>query len=172
MQKIAWGFTGAGHFLEECVDLVVSMRNVDVFLSRAASEVIRMYRLADKVEQGLCTVFKGRWASTPEVGRFYTGKYRLLVIAPATSNSVAKFVYGISDTLITNLFAHAGKSRVPVVVLASDVGKAIVSRAPRQVVSVFPRPIDLTNVEKLATMERVTVVRSIEELKKCLGFSL
>ncbi|KKM09026.1 hypothetical protein SY88_20955 [Clostridiales bacterium PH28_bin88] len=170
--KIAWGMTGAGHFLAECVDLAVSLEQADIFLSRAAVEVIKMYRMAGRLEKGAHPVFPERSASAPEVGGFYTGKYRLLVIAPATSNSVAKFVHGISDTLIANLFAHAGKGRVPAVVLPSDVGETMLSPAPGKTVTVFPRDVDLANVEKLAAMERVTVVRCVEELKACLASCL
>ena len=110
---IAWGITGAGHFLRECVDLILELDDVDVFLSRAAEEVLQMYRLKDDLDQATRVVTRDRTASAPVVGRFSRVGIQVLVIAPATSNSVAKFVLGISDSLITNLFAHAGKNRIP-----------------------------------------------------------
>src|SRR6516165_9346869 len=53
-------------------------------------------------------VFRDTTASAAPVGLFYEGVFHTLVVAPATSNTVAKFVYGISDNLATNVFAQAG----------------------------------------------------------------
>lgn len=54
-------------------------------------------------------------------GRLNLGRYRLAVIAPATSNSIAKMVHGIADTLPTLVFSEALKSGIPTVVLPSDI---------------------------------------------------
>jgi flavoprotein len=104
------------------------------------------------------------------VGRLFSGIYRVLVIAPATSNSVAKFVHGISDTLVTNLFAQAGKARIPILVYPTDLEPEVVSIGPRGVsVRVHPRPIDLENTKKLMVCEGVTLVRNIKDLERCLS---
>jgi len=167
MKRIAWGITGAGHLLGECADLLMNLGNVDIFLSRAAEEVIRMYRLESKLSQA--RVIRDSMASAPMVGRFSQGIYSVLLIAPATSNSVAKFVYGISDSLITNIFAQAGKSQVPIIVLPTDAASEMDSRGPKgNPIRVYPRPIDLENVEKLRQFPGVTVVKDMEELRACL----
>ena len=44
-QRIAWAITGAGHLLTESADTVLQYANVDVFLSRAAEEVIDFLEL-------------------------------------------------------------------------------------------------------------------------------
>ena len=89
-------------------------------------------------------------ASSPAVAGFANGVYRVLVVAPATSNSVAKFVYGISDSLVSNLFAQAGKSRVPIIVLPTDVAPEVDSPGPHgDLIKVYPRPIDLQNTDML-----------------------
>ncbi len=94
----------------------------------------------------------------------------MLLIAPATGNSVAKFVYGISDTLITNLFAQAGKSRVPIVVLPTDIAAEIDSVGPKGgLVRVYPRSIDLENVARLQQFSGVTVVMNLAQLQDCLA---
>jgi len=166
--KIAWGITGAGHFLEGCIELLLASGKPDVYLSRAAEEVVSMYGLQQKLSDGGLSVFKERAASSPRVGKFYEGEYGLLVVAPASSNSVAKFAGGISDSLISNIFAHAGKSRIPVVVLPTDAEGFTTSVSPRGPVKVFPRKIDLANIRKLKRMENVTVVLNVEELGRCL----
>src|SRR5262249_39318463 len=80
---------------------------------------------------------------------FYYGVYHTLVLAPATSNTVAKCVFGISDTLATNVFAQAGKCRVPAIVFACDTAPELETEAPKGIVKVFPRRIDLENTERL-----------------------
>ena len=84
--------------------------------------------------------------------------------SPATSNTVAKCVFGISDTLVTNVFAQAGKCRVPAIVFACDTAPELETKAPGGVVKVWPRRIDLENVEKLKTFEGTTVVESMAAL--------
>jgi dihydromethanopterin reductase (acceptor) len=96
------------------------------------------------------------------------------VIAPATSNTVAKMAYGFSDSLVTNLYAQAGKTHVSSIVFACDTEPAlgvsfIESEAPREnIVKVFPRQIDLDNVVKLSQFELTQVISSIDELQKVL----
>jgi dihydromethanopterin reductase (acceptor) len=91
---------------------------------------------------------------------------------------VAKFVYGISDTLATNVFAQAGKCRIPVIVFACDTAPELETKAPGGTVKVWPRRIDLDNVERLKKFEGTTTVESmpqltgaIEERLRCLGES-
>jgi dihydromethanopterin reductase (acceptor) len=168
--SIAWGITGAGPFLRECVNLILELDEVDVFLSRAAEEVLRMYRLEDDLRRATGAVVRDTLASAPIVGRFARARYRVLVIAPATSNSVAKFVYGVSDSLITNLFAQAGKNRVPIIVLPTDVAPEMDSVTPKgKAIKVYPRAIDLENTAKLREFAGVTVVENMEGLRKCLN---
>jgi dihydromethanopterin reductase (acceptor) len=169
-KRIAWAITGAGHALEECVEVLLKKERVDVFLSRAGEEVLRMYNLHTRLNAAKVRIYRETNASAPLIGRFSAGIYCALVVAPTTSNSVAKFVYGISDTLVTNLFAQAGKSRVPIVVYPTDLAPEMNSIGPhREPVKVFPRPIDLKNTEKLRALAGVTVVGNREELERCLA---
>ncbi len=85
-------------------------------------------------------IFRDTTASSPPVGEFYYGGYHTLVVAPATSNTVAKFVFGISDTLATNVFAQAGKCRVPSIVFACDTRARTRDRGAEGHVKVYPRP--------------------------------
>jgi len=111
-------------------------------------------------------VFQDKTASSVPVEFFYEGKYHTLVIAPATSNTIAKMAFGFSDSLVTNLYAQAGKTRVPSIVFACDTAPELESEAPKDnVVKVYPRQIDLDNVKKLAAFEATTVVASIEALQ-------
>ena len=172
-KRIAWAITGAGHTLEACVEVLVKVERADIFLSRAGDEVLRMYNLHKRINTPNARIYLEDKASAPVVGRFSGGMYSVLVIAPATSNSVAKFVCGISDTLVTNLFAHAGKSRVPIVVYPTDLEPDVNSSGPQGVsIKVYPREIDLESTRKLGTFTGVRVVGSLEELYQCLALYL
>ncbi|MBN1568463.1 MAG: flavoprotein [Acidobacteria bacterium] len=172
-KRIAWAITGAGHALEKCVEVLLKHENVDVFLSRAAEEVVRMYALDTRLNTPRVRIYRETSASSPLVGRLFSGIYRVLVVAPATSNSIAKFVHGISDTLVTNLFAQAGKARVPIRVFPTDLVPEVVSLGPRQVpVTVYPRAIDLENTHKLAKFDGVVVIPNPEELESILSSDL
>jgi dihydromethanopterin reductase (acceptor) len=169
-KRIAWAMTGAGHTLEDCVETLLTFERVDVFLSKAAEEVLRIYRLDARLSASGARIYRETSASSPLVGRLFNGLYRVLVIAPATSNSVAKFVQGISDTLVTNLFAQAGKSRVPILVYPTDLEPEMDSLEPRgESVRVYPRAIDLENTARLKTFAGVHVVDSRKELDHCLS---
>jgi dihydromethanopterin reductase (acceptor) len=158
-----WALTGSGHFFTECFDLMAGLEHLDIFVSKAAAEVVRMYKKDLKLAPSV-RIFKDTTASAAPVGGFYHGHYHTLVIAPATSNTVAKCVYGISDNLATNVFAQAGKCRVPSIVFACDTAPELETMAPSGMVNVYPRRIDLENTEKLKNFNDVTVIESLKGL--------
>jgi len=167
--RLGWAVTGSGHFFEECLDVIRRLSDVDLFVSKAAAEVIRMYKSRLPAD---IRIFRDTTASAAPVGLFYEGVYHTLVVAPATSNTVAKFVYGISDTLATNVFAQAGKCRVPVIVFACDTAPELETKAPGGMVKVWPRRIDLDNVEKLKAFDGTTTVESLVELTEAIDARL
>jgi len=158
-----WALTGSGHFFKECIALIRELEHVDLFVSRAASEVVRMYKQNLTLPE-TARIFRDTAASAPPVGAFYYGAYHTLILAPATSNTVAKCVYGISDTLATNVFAQAGKCRVPTIVFACDTAPELTTEAPKGMVKVYPRRIDLANTELLKSFEATSVVETLDQL--------
>jgi len=169
-RRIAWAITGGGQALEECIETALNYDRVDIFLSKAAEEVVRLYRFDARIAVPKMRIYEETKASAPLVVRFFAGVYSILVVAPATSNSVAKFVNGISDSEVTNLFAQAGKSRVPVIVYPTDLAPEMNSVGPKgERFKVYPRPIDLENTERLRSFPGVTVVGSREELERCIS---
>jgi flavoprotein len=163
-----WALTGSGHFFKESLALIRELDEVDLFVSRAASEVIRMYKQDFKLPKS-ARIFRDTAASSPPVGGFYYGIYHTLVLGPATSNTVAKCVVGISDTLATNVFAQAGKCRVPSIVFACDTAPELKTEAPKGMVMVYPRRIDLENTARLKTFDDVSVVETLAELGEALA---
>ncbi len=169
LSRLGWAVTGSGHFFEESLELIGRLPNVDLFVSKAAAEVIRMYKSRLPAD---IRIFRDTTASAAPVGLFYEGVYHTLVVAPATSNTVAKFVYGISDTLATNVFAQAGKCRVPSIVFACDTAPELETKAPGGIVKVWPRRVDLENVERLKAFEGTTVVESLAGLSEAIAARL
>lgn len=160
-KRLAWAITGSGHYLRETIQIIESLENVDLFLSAAADEVIKQYGYSIKADR----VFKDKTASSVPVEFFYQGHYHTLVISPATSNTIAKMAYGISDSLVTNLYAQAGKTRVPSIVFACDTDEELDSEAPRDnIVRVYPRKIDMENIIKISQFEATTVVDDMDAL--------
>ncbi|UZE92614.1 MAG: dihydromethanopterin reductase (acceptor) [Methanosarcinales archaeon] len=138
--NIAWGITGAGHFLQEsygAMRALAQKHQITTFVSRAGEEVLYMYSLFNKLGE----ISNGEYlreiifeseagASAPKAGRFLLGKYDALIVSPATSNTVAKIVHGIADSLITNAVAQANKSGTPVYIVPVDISGEVTSPLP------------------------------------------
>ncbi|MEK8029690.1 flavoprotein [Ideonella sp. DXS29W] len=170
--RIAWCVTGSGHFLEESIALAKRLPAVDLFLSAAAEEVLPMYQLRlDDLKQQFRLV-RDRTASGVPVGMLYEDIYHTVVVAPATSNTVAKCAFGISDSLPTNMFAQAGKLGIPGIVFACDTEPVVVTKSPHEWVTLRPRRIELANVERLREIDFCQVVCSPAELESALDARL
>jgi flavoprotein len=167
--RFAWCVTGSGHMLDESIALAIELPRVDLFLSAAAEEVLPLYGWPLPKLRKQFRVFRDNSASGVPVGMLYHGMYHTVVIAPATSNTVAKCAFGISDTLPTNMYAQAGKQCIPGIVFACDTEPTVVTQSPNEWVELRPRAIELDNVERLSRFEYTTLVRSLDELKAALG---
>ena len=99
-KRIAWCITGSGHYLKESIDIMNQIKNIDLFLSKAGEEVLKWYNyeLDDFKSSGM-KIFKDVTASAAPVSLLYEGVYKLVVVSPATSNTVAQMAYGLSDNL-------------------------------------------------------------------------
>lgn len=175
--RIAWGLTGSGHYLKECLEFALGINEqhpglIDFYLSKAAAEVLHMYTLSVTELRKRARVFRDQTASAAPVGLFYHGHYHSVVIGPTTSNTVAKCVVGISDTLITNIYAQAGKQRIPTIVFACDTEPVVETESPSEWVTLYPRRIDLENTERLRAFEHTTVVSTVAELRAALDARL
>tara|TARA_B100000963_G_scaffold309206_1_gene285060 strand:- start:1058 stop:1615 length:558 start_codon:yes stop_codon:yes gene_type:complete len=165
IKKWAWVLTGSGHFFNETIELINKLDRVDLFVSKAAEEVLVMYKKKGKISQNI-KIYQDNSASSASVGKFYKGAYHTVVMAPTSSNTVAKCVYGISDSLATNIFAQSGKCKVKCIFFPCDTAPELKTMAPSGMVDVYPREIDLVNVEKLKKFKLTDVVESYKKLEK------
>lgn len=138
-KRILWIVTGSGSHMR-CASNVMceAVRNgvrVDLGFTRAGYEVSRMYGVHTKLLQ--CAVDGGEiylegWSRSfwPLVGRVAIGYYHLVVLAPTTSNTIAKIVHGIADSLASAVASQALKADIPLIVLPSDVAEVNVTELP------------------------------------------
>jgi flavoprotein len=150
---------------------------VDLFLSAAADEVLPLYgHRLEALKPHFGRVFRDKSASSVPVGALYEDVYHTVIVAPATSNTVAKCAFGLSDTLPTNMFAQAGKLGIPGIVFACDTEPVVVTRAPRRSdeewLTLRPRRVELDNVERLRAIDHCLVVCSPAELEAVLDARL
>ncbi len=170
--RFAWCLTGSGHFLEESMAIAARLPQVDLFLSAAAEEVLPIYQIRIEDLRPTFRVFRDKTASSVPVGMLYDDVYHTVIVAPATSNTVAKCAFGISDSLPTNMFAQAGKLGIPGVVFACDTEPVVVTKSPHDWVTLRPRRIELDNVERLRGIDHCHVVTTPAELEAWLDARL
>lgn len=152
--------------------LAQRLPGVDLFLSAAGEEVLEIYGRTLERLRPRFRIFRDKTASGAPVGELYQDAYHTVVVAPATSNTVAKCALGISDTLPTNMFAQAGKLSIPGIVFACDTEPVVVTKAPHDWVTLRPRRIELDNVERLRQIDHAQVVTSPAELESALAARL
>ncbi len=162
--RLAWAITGSGHYIEECLEFILTLDNIDLYISHAGEEVLKMYGINIKELSDIMPIYRDKAASAPPVGLFYKNYYHTFVMAPTTSNTIAKCVLGIADSLVTNLYAQAGKCRVTSLVYPCDIAPAMETTAPNGKVMVYPRKIDLEGTAKIRQFEYTHVVESVDEL--------
>jgi len=151
--KLAWVITGAGHLLRETFETVKKLKEdgevkVTSFLSPAAEQVVKMYGLWEKLEQispgGHLEEIFTEEPDDPgfvHAGRFIFGTYDMVLVSPASGNTVAKLVSGIADTLPTTVVTMAQKADVSVYVVPTD-------RQEGYVTTILPTRIDRKKCKK------------------------
>ena len=171
-----WGITGTGYLIKESIDLMkVLQENYDidiiVMLSKEGAVVVKWYKQWKYLNK---IVKKVRVEITPNspflAGPLQIGKYDFFLICPVSANSVAKIVYGIADTLITNCVAQTIKGGIPVYLFPSDQHlEPIVTSKPDGTPLILKiRDIELENVKKLKDMEGIVVISEFSEIKNII----
>ncbi len=172
---MAWGITGAGDLIKETFETMNEVRNfysesveIEVYLSRAGDQVVRFYKLGDELRKHFKQVQVETDANTPFItGRLQMGHFDFLLLAPATSNTVAKMAHGISDTMLTNGAIQALKAFVPVYVMPVDYREGtVVTVLPNgKKLELRVRKEDAENVRRLSVMDGITTFERPEYIK-------
>ena len=175
-RKIAWGITGAGDKIAEILEVMKDLKKqsedvveIEVFISKAADTVLKFYRLEDELKRNFPKVQVELNSNSPFLAAWLQmRKYEFLLIAPATSNTVAKIVNGIGDTLITNSAIMSLKAFVPVYILPTDYKESIVyTKLPNgKEMKLRVRKEEADQVRKLESMEDVHVLENLQKMRE------
>lgn len=177
IKRIAWGITGSGDQMIETYSILVDIKNRSgvetmVFLSKEGETVMKWYHLWDKIQTDFPNFKVDAGPNSPFIaGPLQMGYYDFLLIAPATANTVAKIVHGIADTLVTNAVSQTAKGETPIFILPVDQKRGSVKTAAPsgRAFELTMREVDVTNSEKLARMENITVLSSPFEIYDIFG---
>jgi archaeoflavoprotein AfpA len=167
--RIAWGITGSGDKIKETIDVMKALKKtypelgVEVFLSKAGATVAKYYRVEEELRTGFDKVWNEVDSNTPFLAaRLQIGEFMFLLIAPATSNTVAKLAVGVADTLLTNAALQAVKGYVPVYIMPVDYreGETTTTLPGGKKLRLRVRREDAENVAKLGSMEGIHIFES------------
>ena len=175
-KRAAWGITGSGDRLPEVIELMKQIKKqhqnkvrITVYLSKAGDLVVKYYHLFEKLQEEFDKIRVEVNPNVPTLAvQLQSGKIEFLLIAPATSNTVAKIANGIADTLLTNAAIMALKAFVPVYILPCDYKEGItVTQLPDgNEMKIRVRKEDVEHAKKLAAMDGVFVLEKPEEIRQ------
>ncbi|RLF67861.1 MAG: hypothetical protein DRN26_01185 [Thermoplasmata archaeon] len=114
---VLWVITGGYTWLRESLQIIKQLMNVSyvkVLVTQAGKHV-----LSSVHEHKKLPVLEGERAYC-EASSVVSGEYDLVVIAPATSNTISKIAMGIADTPASIAATHALKIGLPVIILPTD----------------------------------------------------
>lgn len=172
-KRVAWGITGSGDRLPETVEIMKKIKSkypdveISPYLSKAGEQVVKYYKLLKTLKDVFGPVRVEIDANTPFLaGQVQVGRYEFFLIAPATSNTVAKISMGIADTLISNAAIMALKAFVPVYIMPSDYkeGTVITKLPDGRDLKLRVRKEDVDHVRKLAKMDGVYILEKPEDI--------
>ena len=174
--KVAWGITGAGDKIAEIVETMKDLKKqsegiieIHVFLSKAAETMLKFYGLDDDLRKNFAKVTVESNSNSPFLaGMMQSHKYKFLLIFPASSNTVAKIVNSISDTLLTNSALMSLKAFVPVWIMPVDFKENVIyTKLPNgKEMKLRVRKEEADQVRRLQAMEDVHVFEGPQKVRE------
>ncbi len=172
--KVAWGITGAGDRIAEYVQIMRQIQKeyeetveIQVFVSKAGEIVLKFYGLENEVKQSFPKYQVEMNSNSPFLAAWMQmRKYEFLLIAPASSNTVAKIAVGIGDTMLTNAASMALKAFAPVYIVPVDYEEqTLVTKLPNgKDMNLRVRKEDAENVRRLERMEDMHVLSEPQKI--------
>ena len=174
-KRVAWGITGAGDKIAEFMEVMKEIQQkykdiveIHVFLSKAAEIVLKYYRLEEELRQNFAKVTVELNSNTPFLAAWMQmHKYEFLLVAPTTSNTVAKIANGIGDTLLTNATIMSLKAFASVYIVPTDYREGTVyTKLPNgKEMKLRVRREEVEQVKKLERMEDVFVLEGPQKIR-------
>jgi phosphopantothenoylcysteine decarboxylase/phosphopantothenate--cysteine ligase len=154
-KTIALGITGSVGAVE-CVSLARNlMRNgaeIKTVMSGMAQKIIHPYLMEWATGNPVITELTGQIEHVTLAGK-HKDHVDLLLIAPATANTIGKIANGIDDTPVTTTASSAIGAKIPVIIV------------PAMHESMYDHPAVIENIEKLKKMGITIVSPRMEEAK-------
>ncbi|MDP3066823.1 MAG: archaeoflavoprotein AfpA [Methanobacteriaceae archaeon] len=173
-RKIAWGITGAGDKILETMKVMKKIKkeyedkvDIEVFISKSGDQVVKYYGISSDIETNFDKVWVEINANAPFLaGNIQLGKYEFMLIAPTTSNTVAKIAMRMGDTLISNAAIMGQKADVPLYILPSDYeeGVTITQLPDGKDLKITIRKEDVDHVKKLSKMYDTFIIKEPEDI--------
>ncbi|MFO7967610.1 MAG: archaeoflavoprotein AfpA [Archaeoglobaceae archaeon] len=173
-KKVVWGITGSGDKLSETFEVMKTLReeyedriDIRVYLSKAGEQVIKYYKLIKPLKESFSDYKVEKNANSPFLaGQLQLGNYDFFLIAPATSNTVAKMAMGIADSLMSNSAIMGMKAFTPVYIMPSDYkeGTVVTTLPSGREMKLRIRKEDVEHVKTLQNMDGVTVLENPQDI--------
>jgi archaeoflavoprotein AfpA len=173
-KKIAWGITGSGDRLRETFEIMKKVKeefedrvDIRVYVSRAGDQVVNYYKLSHDLDDAFDKVWVEINANAPFLaGQLQSGKFEFLLIAPATSNTVAKIAMGLADSLLSNSAIMGLKASIPLYIMPSDLVEGfVITKLPSgKDLKLNVRKEDVEHVQKLSRMDNVFVLEKPKDI--------
>jgi archaeoflavoprotein AfpA len=173
-KRVAWGISGSGDRLPDTVEAMKAIKakyddlvDIRVYISKAGDQVVKYYKLFNDLEATFDKIWVEANANVPFLaGQLQVGKFELMLIAPATSNTVAKISLRLADTLLTNAAIMAQKAFVPLYIMPSDFQEGVTTtKLPDgRDLKLQIRKEDVEHVQKLQNMEGTFILKDVKEI--------
>lgn len=154
-RRIVLGVTGsiaAVECVKLCRELIRNGAEVHAVMSKDAQGIIHPWALEFATGRPVTTEIDGRVQHVSLCGDV-PDKADLLLIAPATANTISKMAFGIDDTPVTTFATTAIGGGMPVIVVPAMHG------------SMMAHKIVLENIEKLKRLGVTVLMPKMEESK-------
>lgn len=154
-RKIVLGVTGsiaAVECVKLCHELVRNGADVHAVMSKDAQTIIHPWALEFATGNPVTTEIDGRAQHVALCGEV-PDRADLMLIAPATANTISKIACGIDDTPVTTFATTALGSGIPMIIVPAMHG------------SMMNHRIVLENIEKLKRLGVTILMPKIEEAK-------
>jgi archaeoflavoprotein AfpA len=175
-KKIAWGITGAGDKVLETVRAMEKIKkeyedrvDIEVFISKSGDQVIKYYEISGDIESNFDKTWVEINANAPFLaGNMQMGKYEFMLIAPASSNTVAKISMRMGDTLLSNAAIMGQKADVPIYILPSDYEEGVtITQLPNgNDLKITIRKEDVEHVKRLEKMYETYIIKKPHEIRE------
>ena len=175
-KRVTWGITGSGDRLTEIVDVMKQLKEeyqddvrITIYTSKAGEQVTKFYGIFKDIKDSFEKVRTELNANVPTLAvQLQSGKVEFLLIAPVTSNTVAKLANGIADTLLTNSAIMALKTFVPVYLLPCDLeeGTTVTQLPDGSEMKLQVRKEEAEQTRKLGEMNGIFILEKPKDIKQ------